>query len=88
MNTFKEEENIGDVERPVGREIICEPGNDMERLAVTSSVEMESVYSQGFEEWKPSQPWAHDDESTRVEVRDAFKSKSSKLIYNFYFPPV
>merc|ERR1712172_50928 len=54
-------ENTSCSERPVGREIIFPDANNMERLAVTSSVEMRSLYAKGFEEWKPRQKWVHED---------------------------
>ena len=63
-----------ELERPIGREVVCDPCGDIERIAVTSSVELQSVYEQGFEEWKPKQPWAYDDVSTRSSIRNSFRT--------------
>eukprot|EP00494_Astrolonche_serrata_P022756 UN23013 len=45
----------------------------MEQLAITSSIELQSVYSKGFEEWKPSQTWAFANQRLRMMVCDAFR---------------
>jgi len=70
----EEEEEVLELERPIGREVVCDPCGDIERIAVTSSVELQSVYEQGFEEWKPKQPWAYDDVSTRSSIRNSFRT--------------
>ena len=80
----EEEDEVLELERPVGREVVCDPCGDIERIAVTSSVELQSVYEQGFEEWKPKQPWAYDDVTTRSSIRIAFR-QSNFLVFEFLF---
>jgi len=57
-------------QRPVGREI-NEGG--MERFVLTSSVDLNSVYQNGFEEWKPSEHWDYEDSKIRMSITQAFR---------------
>jgi hypothetical protein len=60
--------------RPVGREVDIPSTNKMERLVVTSSVELQSIYCNGFEEWKPSNSWSHEDVMKRTIVGSKFRT--------------
>jgi len=57
-------------QRPVGREI-HEPG--MERYVLTSSVDLNTLYQNGFEEWKPNQHWDYDNSKLRIAITEAFR---------------
>jgi len=60
-------------QRPTGREIPSASASDVQRVVLTSSVELRSEYQHGFEEWKPSKPWEHEDVAVRVQVRNEFQ---------------
>merc|ERR1712232_39276 len=74
LYTDDEDSEDNHIERPNGREIIFPETNEMERLVVTSSIELRSIYSFGFEEWKPSQSWTHNDSKIRETVSLMFRS--------------
>jgi len=66
-------------QRPVGREILTNQ-QDQSRFVLTSSVELNSIYQNGFEEWKSSAPWDNEAEGMRLKVSQAFRDISRTAV--------
>jgi len=76
----EEEEDVHQDQRPQGREITTNSSQEVNKLALTSSVELRSIYQNGFEEWKPSKCWDHEDDVTRVNVAASFRKEKRTAV--------